>query len=287
MTIVRTISIRLNSAGLRNAFEADGTRIPLNRNGYARTGALLDALSRYYVVKATDTLDTFTLHGQAHPDRVISQRDEAFVSRMITHDIAAEAAAHRTNLAIAAIESGLVASGAIDAPATCHAVPFIIAGPNGSPVLNPRHPQHAARLKAEAEAAAMVPQQVQQQQGRDARHASGILSPGCIPEPRTRARKAAAPAIQTSTIRNVVMAWADDAVTYPAFSERTNRGECHRDEACGVRLIQTGKDRFTVVYGKQVKADLNYAQAAAEYGRSVMHALACEGMLDNRERGER
>lgn len=86
---------------------------------------------------------------------------------------------------------------------------------------------------------------------------------------------------------NVVMQWANDAVKAPAYSDASHRGECHRIEDLGVRLIQTGKDRFTVVYGKQVKQGLSYGEAAAEYGACIMHSLACDGMLDNRERGER
>ncbi len=54
-----------------------------------------------------------------------------------------------------------------------------------------------------------------------------------------------------------------------------------------VRLIQNGVDSFTVTYGKQTKSKLNYAQAALEYGACIMHALACEGKLDNRDKGER
>lgn len=53
-----------------------------------------------------------------------------------------------------------------------------------------------------------------------------------------------------------------------------------------VELIQTGFDKFTVRYGKQVKNNLDYAQAAAEFGKCVMHALACAGRLDNRSREE-
>ena len=54
-----------------------------------------------------------------------------------------------------------------------------------------------------------------------------------------------------------------------------------------IQLIQNGVDRFTVKYGAQVDSDLTYAQAAAKYGEAVMHALACEGKLDNRQKGER
>jgi hypothetical protein len=54
----------------------------------------------------------------------------------------------------------------------------------------------------------------------------------------------------------------------------------------GVRLVQTGFDRFTVEYGLSVKRNLTYGQAAAEYGACIMHALACDGHLDNRTRSE-
>lgn len=47
-----------------------------------------------------------------------------------------------------------------------------------------------------------------------------------------------------------------------------------------IALDQTGRDKFTVTYGKQVRAGLDYAQAAHEFGLCVMHALACDGLLD-------
>jgi hypothetical protein len=53
-----------------------------------------------------------------------------------------------------------------------------------------------------------------------------------------------------------------------------------------IKLEQNGFDNFTVVYFKQITRDLNYAQAAHELGECIMHALACEGRLDNREPGE-
>lgn len=58
------------------------------------------------------------------------------------------------------------------------------------------------------------------------------------------------------------------------------------DLGATIKLIQAGVNRFEVHYGKQVDEDLDYEQAAAKYGEAVMHALACEGRLDNRERGE-
>lgn len=65
---------------------------------------------------------------------------------------------------------------------------------------------------------------------------------------------------------------------------------CFKQKVSGnfeIRLEQQGKDRFTVVYGLQVKKDLDYATAAAELGACIMHSLALEGKLDNREKGER
>jgi hypothetical protein len=47
-----------------------------------------------------------------------------------------------------------------------------------------------------------------------------------------------------------------------------------------LQLFKTGKDSYTVVYGKQVNAWLDYAGAAHEYGECLMHALQCLGKLD-------
>ena len=40
---------------------------------------------------------------------------------------------------------------------------------------------------------------------------------------------------------------------------------------------------FRVTYGKQVRDHLLYDDAATELGACLMHALACEGLLDNGE----
>lgn len=53
-----------------------------------------------------------------------------------------------------------------------------------------------------------------------------------------------------------------------------------------ITLFQCGKDKFTVQYWKQIKTNLTYARAASELGANIMHALACEGKLDNREKDE-
>lgn len=55
-----------------------------------------------------------------------------------------------------------------------------------------------------------------------------------------------------------------------------------------VILTQQGRDNFTVRYGLQVREGLDYADAAAEFGACVMHACACDGLLDNQQgKGER
>jgi hypothetical protein len=54
-----------------------------------------------------------------------------------------------------------------------------------------------------------------------------------------------------------------------------------------IRLTQTGVDRFSVNYGADQKTGLSYGDAATKLGAAIMHALACEGKLDNREKGER
>lgn len=41
--------------------------------------------------------------------------------------------------------------------------------------------------------------------------------------------------------------------------------------------------RFRVTYGKQVRSGLSYGDAAKELGSAIMHALACDGQLDNRD----
>jgi hypothetical protein len=53
-----------------------------------------------------------------------------------------------------------------------------------------------------------------------------------------------------------------------------------------ISLKQQGVDRFTVVYGQQVRKNLSYDKAALKLGAAIMHALACNGELDNREAGE-
>lgn len=55
----------------------------------------------------------------------------------------------------------------------------------------------------------------------------------------------------------------------------------------GISLEQHGLDNFAVRYGKQLDGPgLTYADAAAKLGQAFMHALACEGRIDNRTKSE-
>ncbi len=64
--------------------------------------------------------------------------------------------------------------------------------------------------------------------------------------------------------------------------------KCFETEIAGypIELWQTGKDSFTCVYGLEVKTRQNYTDAALDLGANIMHALACEGRLDGRMKGE-
>lgn len=64
------------------------------------------------------------------------------------------------------------------------------------------------------------------------------------------------------------------------------RYTCLKLDEFDIELTQTGFDRFEVRYFKQIKGGLNYSQAASEFGGCVMHALACDGRLENRTAAE-
>lgn len=53
-----------------------------------------------------------------------------------------------------------------------------------------------------------------------------------------------------------------------------------------IELRQHGVNRFSVRYGLKLRTGLDYASAAAELGKCIMHMRACDGVLDNREPGE-
>lgn len=53
-----------------------------------------------------------------------------------------------------------------------------------------------------------------------------------------------------------------------------------------ITLTQQGRDSFTVTYGKQIDQHLRYGDAADKLGCAILHALACDSLIDNREQGE-
>ena len=56
---------------------------------------------------------------------------------------------------------------------------------------------------------------------------------------------------------------------------------CYELPEFKIKLEQTGIDLFTVTYWLQVETDLDYATAARRLGEAVMHALSCDGRIDN------
>jgi hypothetical protein len=47
-----------------------------------------------------------------------------------------------------------------------------------------------------------------------------------------------------------------------------------------IELKRKSNNNFSVIYGKQFKDGVTYADAAKELGECIMHALALEGKLD-------
>ena len=48
-------------------------------------------------------------------------------------------------------------------------------------------------------------------------------------------------------------------------------------------LLQNDCDNFTVKYGAEVESNLDYSQAAKSIGFCVMHALSCDGKINDGE----
>lgn len=73
-----------------------------------------------------------------------------------------------------------------------------------------------------------------------------------------------------------------------AKARQPREGEAFAVDVAGmpIALSQQAVDEFTVTYWKQVKQGLTYDKAAAELGGCIMHALACDSKIDNRESGE-
>ena len=47
-----------------------------------------------------------------------------------------------------------------------------------------------------------------------------------------------------------------------------------------VMLHQYPEGDFVVTYGKQMKTQLTYGEAASELGACIMHSLSCASMID-------
>ena len=62
---------------------------------------------------------------------------------------------------------------------------------------------------------------------------------------------------------------------------------CFKTEIAGYNIELQQRERrpysFFVLYGEQHKNYLDYEQAAKELGACIMHALACEGNLNNED----
>lgn len=48
-----------------------------------------------------------------------------------------------------------------------------------------------------------------------------------------------------------------------------------------VTLLKSGRGQYRVTYGAHIKRGLTREEAAQEFGECVMHALACNGELDD------
>ena len=46
-----------------------------------------------------------------------------------------------------------------------------------------------------------------------------------------------------------------------------------------IQVIQHAPNSFTVKYGKQVDSRVDYRTAARHLGESIMHSLACQGLI--------
>ena len=49
---------------------------------------------------------------------------------------------------------------------------------------------------------------------------------------------------------------------------------------CSVNLIRTSKNKYEVVYGKQVTSGLTKDEAMEEYKNCIHHQLECDGAFD-------
>ena len=61
--------------------------------------------------------------------------------------------------------------------------------------------------------------------------------------------------------------------------------EIFKIEIAGYAIVlqQNEPDNFTVQYGEEIESNLDYSQAAKSIGFCVMHALSCDGKINDGE----
>ena len=61
--------------------------------------------------------------------------------------------------------------------------------------------------------------------------------------------------------------------------------EVFKIEIAGYDIVlqQNEPDNFTVQYGAEIESNLDYSQAAKSMGFCIMHALSCEGKINDEE----
>lgn len=74
--------------------------------------------------------------------------------------------------------------------------------------------------------------------------------------------------------------WEGEMVPVPTV-KGSPLHHAHITGAYPVEIFQTGRGKYAVRYGLQLKERLSYEKAAKEFGQCVFHALACAGLIDN------
>jgi hypothetical protein len=61
--------------------------------------------------------------------------------------------------------------------------------------------------------------------------------------------------------------------------------EVFKIEIAGYNIVlqQNDCDNFTVQYGAEIESNLDYSQAAKSMGFCIMHALSCDGKINDEE----
>ncbi len=75
-----------------------------------------------------------------------------------------------------------------------------------------------------------------------------------------------------------------DQIEIPQEQQMSRPKVCLRLDnlAFPIELRQHDANQFAVIYGQQQKSRLTYQDAAREIGAAIMHAAACDGLIDTR-----